>query len=284
MSSQREQAPGIAVQGNVSRVTVGQFAEKFRAEVIPLSNTFGYYCASLPMSEEVLKEYLEEPVAALPTNIASMLPRISILLVPYLERSADAGAEKAKSKKSASNTSGRTAEKVGEFVVEERPAEGKESWASEVRFEDETVLVFAFKEHDVAEYHYRLYRRLATLIVDHLPAEPWDGYKTHLREELNNAVHGEVDEESWQAKQTLLRRQSGVKRDTALLEEYARQSFIDTLTLYLHGICCDIDVETGPRQLPSRHLRKRLNFFKGLYPPPAGYAVFPEDDEEKSSK
>ena len=270
------------VQGNLSRVAVGQFAERFRAEVIPLSNTFGYFCASLPMSEEVLKEYLEEPVAALPTNIASMLPRISILLVPYLERSADTPSAKAKSKSNPSSS--RAAEKVGEFVVEERPEEGKQSWASEVRFENETVLVFAFKEQDVAEYHYRLYRRLATLIADNLPSEPWDGYKTNLREELNNAVHGEVDEESWQAKQALLRRQTGVKRDTRLFEEYARQSFIDTLTLYLHGICCDIDVETGPRQLPSRHLRKRLTFFKGMYPPPEGYAVFPEDDEQKNSK
>ncbi len=263
-------------------MAVGQFAERFRAEVIPLSNTFGYFCASLPMSEEVLKEYLEEPVAALPTNIASMLPRISILLVPYLERSPDRPSAKAKSKGSVSSS--RAAEKVGEFVVEERPAEGKQSWASEVRFENETVLVFAFKEQDVAEYHYRLYRRLATLIADSLPEEPWNGYKANMREELNNAVHGEVDEESWQAKQALLRRQTGVKRDTRLFEEYARQSFIDTLTLYLHGICCDIDVETGPRQLPSRHLRKRLNFFKGMYPPPDGYAVFPEDDEPKSSK
>ena len=277
MSSQREPAPGIVVQGNLSRVAVGQFAERFRAEVIPLSNTFGYFCASLPMSEEVLKEYLEEPVAALPTNIASMLPRISILLVPYLERSADKPSTKTKSK--GNPISSRAAEKVGEFVVDERPEEGKQSWASEVRFENETVLVFAFKEQDVAEYHYRLYRRLATLIADNLPSEPWDGYKANLREELNNAVHGEVDEESWQAKQALLRRQTGVKRDTRLFEEYARQSFIDTLTLYLHGICCDIDVETGPRQLPSRHLRKRLNFFKGMYPPPDGYSVFPEDDE-----
>ncbi len=284
MSSQREPAPGIVVQGNLSRVAVGQFAERFRAEVIPLSNTFGYFCASLPMSEEVLKEYLEEPVAALPTNIASMLPRISILLVPYLERSADLPSAKTKSKGSGSS-SRKTDEKVGEFVVDERPAEGKQSWASEVRFENETVLVFAFKEQDVAEYHYRLYRRLATLVADNLPVEPWDGYKANLREELNNAVHGEVDEESWQAKQALLRRQTGVKRDSRLFEEYARQSFIDTLTLYLHGICCDIDVETGPRQLPSRHLRKRLNFFKTMYPPPEGYAVFPEDDEPaKNSK
>jgi len=277
MSSQREPVPGIVVQGNLARVAVGQFAERFRAEVIPLSNTFGYFCASLPMSEEVLKEYLEEPVAALPTNIAGMLPRISILLVPYLERSGDRATAKTK------GGNARAIEKVGEFVVEERPAEGKQSWASEVRFENETVLMFAFKEQDVAEYHYRLYRRLATLVADNLPAHPWDGYKTAIREELNNGVHGEVDEESWQAKQALLRRQNGVKRDTRLFEEYARQSFIDTLTLYLHGICCDIDVETGPRQLPSRHLRKRLNFFKALYPPPDGYAVFPEDDDEKNA-
>ncbi len=292
MSSQREPAPGIVVQGNLSRVAVGQFAERFRAEVIPLSNTFGYFCASLPMSEEVLKEYLEEPVAALPTNIASMLPRISILLVPYLERAADRVSAKTKAKAkgtasssmSSNSASSRAAEKIGEFVVEERPEEGKQSWASEVRFENETVLVFAFKEQDVAEYHYRLYRRLATLVVDNLPEDSWNGYKANMREELNNGVHGEVDEESWQAKQALLRRQTGVKRDTRLFEEYARQSFIDTLTLYLHGICCDIDVETGPRQLPSRHLRKRLTFFKGLYPPPEGYAVFPEDDDSKNSK
>jgi hypothetical protein len=277
MSRQREPAPAIAVQGNLSRVAVGQFAERFRAEVIPLSNTFGYFCASLPMSEEVLKEYLEEPVAALPTQLAGMLPRISILLVPYLERSPERASAKVK------GNSTRPDEKVGEFVVEERPAEGTQSWASEVRFADETVLVFALKEQDVAEYHYRLYRRLATIVAGNLPAGAWDGYKQAIREELNNTVHGEVDEESWQAKQALLRRQSGVKRDTRLFEEYARQSFIDTLTLYLHGICCDIDVETGPRQLPSRHLRKRLNFFKALYPPPDGYAVFPEEDEQKNA-
>ena len=53
--------------------------------------------------------------------------------------------------------------------------------------------------------------------------------------------------------------------------------FVDSLTLFLHGICCDIDVETGPRQLASRHMRKRLELLRGFYPPPKGYAVFPED-------
>jgi hypothetical protein len=64
---------------------------------------------------------------------------------------------------------------------------------------------------------------------------------------------------------------------TKALREYARQSFIDTLTLYLHGICCDLDVDTGPRQLASRHLRKRLDMLAAAFPPPKGYAVFPED-------
>ena len=75
---------------------------------------------------------------------------------------------------------------------------------------------------------------------------------------MSGEVHGEVDEKSWHLKQTLLRRPMNARKDGKPFREYARQSFEDTMTLYLHGICCDIDVETGPRQLPSRHLRRRL--------------------------
>ncbi len=220
-----------------------------------------------------MKEYLEEPVAALPPALAGTLPRIAILLVPYLERCGERG----------TGTKRRVRpglEKIGDFVVAERPLEGKQSWASQVSFENETVLVFALKEQDVAEYHYRLYRRLAALVAEKWSQEAASTYKALIREELTAGVHGEVDDESWQAKQTLLRRQTNAKRESPLFGTYVRQSFIDTLTLYLHGICCDIDVETGPRQLPSRYLRKRLNLVKGLYPPPSGYAVFPEDMEQ----
>ncbi len=273
MPSQREPHAAIPAQASLARVSVGQFAERFRGEVIPLSNTFSYFCASLPMSEEVLKEYLEEPVAALPTALAAMLPRISILLVPYLERSTERVAAKA------SRTKRKSLDKVADFVVEERPADGRQSWTSQVSFENETVLVFALKEQDVAEYHYRLYRRLAALVADNWSTQAAGRYKALIRDELAGSVHGEVDDDSWQAKQALLRRQSNVKRESPLFSDYVRQSFIDTLTLYLHGICCDIDVETGPRQLPSRYLRKRLLVLRELYPPPSGYSVFPEDGE-----
>jgi len=255
----------MSPQPDLSKLSVGQFAERFRGEMIPLSNTFSYFCASVPFSEEDLKEYLEEPVAALPPGISALLPKISIMLVPYLERidGKDKGAVR-----------------KDEFVCTEKPPESRLSWATQVRLDPEEVLLFALKEQDVSEYHYRFYHELATLAAGLWSEEAQTGYEALLREELNRGVHGEVDEESWHLKQALLRRQTNVRRETKLFRDYARQSFADTLTLYLHGICCDIDVETGPRQLPSRYMRKRLNLLYSLYPPPSGYAVFPEHQKQ----
>jgi hypothetical protein len=236
----------MSPQPDLSKLSVGQFAERFRSEMIPLSNTFSYFCASVPLSEEDLKEYLEEPIAALPPAIAALLPKVSIMLVPYLERSD--GKEKGALRKD-------------EFVCTEKPPENRLSWATQVRLDHEEVLLFATKEQEVSEYHYRFYHVLATIAADLWSEEAKTGYGTLLREEL---------------KQALLRRQTNVRKETKLFRDYARQSFVDTLTLYLHGICCDIDVETGPRQLPSRYIRKRLNVLYNLYPPPSSYAVFPE--------
>ena len=79
------------------------------------------------------------------------------------------------------------------------------------------------------------------------------------------------------AVQQSLARRGTPGRDTKPFKDYLRASLIDTLTLYLHGICCDIDVETGPRQLATRWLRRRLRLFREKFPPPEGYAVFPEE-------
>jgi hypothetical protein len=86
-----------------------------------------------------------------------------------------------------------------------------------------------------------------------------------------------VDEESWRLKSELTARDRDNFGHSKRCRAYIRRSFIDTLTLYLHGICCDIDVETGPRQLASNMLRKRLRLLRTLFPPPDGYAVLPED-------
>jgi len=117
---------------------------------------------------------------------------------------------------------------------------------------------------------------LASVVADAWPAEVQERFYRTIREELSTEVHGEVDEKSWHLKQALLRRQTNVRKETKLFREYARQAFEDTLTLYLHGTCCDIDVETGPRQMPSRYLRRRLELLLSVFPPPEGYAVLPE--------
>src|SRR5690242_9385113 len=141
----------MAAQADLSKLSVGQFAERFRGEMIPLSNTFSYFCASVPLSEEDLKEYLEEPVASLPPAISGLLPKVSIMLVPYLERSE--GKEKGSAGKD-------------EFVCTEKPPENRLSWVTQVRLDSEEILLFALKDQDVSEYHYRFYHVLARLAAD----------------------------------------------------------------------------------------------------------------------
>jgi hypothetical protein len=231
--------------------------------MIPLTKNFSYYCASLPLTEEDIREYLQEPIGSLPPSIAEKLPKISILLVPYLEKSEGKGSKTA-----------------GEVVRMEKPSGDRTSWSARVQSKEEAVLVFALKDQEIADYHYHFFQLLASLTADNWTEEQQKAYTQLIRQELGSNVHGEVDERSWSLKMSLSRH-NGKAADTRAFREYVKHSFIDTLTLYLHGICCDIDVETGPRQLPSRYLRRRLQWMKQTFPPAQGYAVFPEDIREE---
>jgi hypothetical protein len=249
-------------------VSVGQFAEKIRREMIPLRKPFSYYFAELPLTEEDIREYLEEPIAALPPSVLSQLPKVSILLVPYLERARDI------------KGAGR-----GELVRMNRPSEDRVSWTSCVVGKEEAVLAFALKDQEVADYHYHFYHLLAGLVADQWSEEAREEYAALIRTELDASVYGEVDESSWNLKQSVLQRNGkGPRRDSKAFREYVRQSFVDTMTLFLHGICCDIDVEAGPRQIASRYLRRRLQLLEKLYPPPQGYNVFPEESRRPSKR
>jgi len=245
----------MSTQTEVGKLRVQEFADRFRHEVIPLSNNVSYFSA-IPVAEEDLRDYLHDPVAALPPAILALVPKLLVFLVPYLEKANG---------------------KSQELVTFEKPVEKAQAAAAQFESPFGPVMVLAVKDRDVAEYHYYFYRAIATLAAERLPPEVEEGYNRLLREELSNRVHGEVDEPGWQLKQSLLRRQTSLRRETKSFRAYAKQSFIDTLTLYLHGICCDIDVETGPRQLPSRFLRRRLELLESYFPPPPGYAVFPEE-------
>jgi hypothetical protein len=236
------------------RTTVQDLATRFQGEMIPLTGKFSYF-TTLPVADDDLRQYLHDPIAALSPSVLSLLPRTSIILAPYLEKGNG---------------------KSGDAVSFERPPEGRGIPSS--RSDEETCVVLALgvKDVEVADYHYQFYNALASMVADRWPQEIQERFYRTIREELSAEVHGEVDEKSWHLKQALLRRQTNVRKETKLFREYARQAFEDTLTLYLHGTCCDIDVETGPRQMPSRYLRRRLELLVSLFPPPEGYAVLPE--------
>jgi hypothetical protein len=237
-----------------SRLTVEELATRFRAEMIPVTNRFSYF-STLPIAEEDLRQYLNDPIAAISPGIVATLPPMGVILAPYIEKGNG---------------------KDGDSVSFERPIEARMIAVSRRELSDITVLVLAIKDMEVADYHYQFYNALAAVVADRWPQEIQERFFRTIREELSAEVHGEVDEKSWHLKQALLRRQTNVRRETKLFREYARQAFEDTLTLYLHGTCCDIDVDTGPRQMPSRYLRRRLELLLSLFPPPEGYAVLPE--------
>ena len=244
----------MSSEADRSRVTLAELAARFRGQMIPLTSKFSYFCAQ-PMAEEDLRQYLHDPIAALSPAIVAALPATNIILAPYLEKGNG---------------------KAGDAVSFERPSESRHLAAARHEEEGATVLAFGIKEVEVADYHYQFYSALAAMVADRWPEEVQERFHRTIREELTAEVHGEVDEKSWHLKQALLRRQTNVRKETKLFREYARQSFEDTLTLYLHGTCCDIDIETGPRQMPSRYLRRRLELLLSLFPPPEGYAVLPE--------
>jgi hypothetical protein len=237
-----------------SRLTVEELATRFRGDMIPVTSKFSYF-STLPLAEDDLRQYLNDPISAISPAILATLPKMGIILAPYLEKGNG---------------------KEGDCVSFERPAEGRQIAFSSRVMDDMTVLALSIKDLEVADYHYQFYNALAVVVTDHWQAETQERFYRTIREELSADVHGEVDEKSWHLKQALVRRQTNVRKETKLFREYARQAFEDTLTLYLHGTCCDIDVETGPRQMPSRYLRRRLELLISLFPPPEGYAVLPE--------
>jgi len=244
----------MSTEAERPKTSVEELATRFRGEMIPLTGKFSYFL-TMPMAEDDLRQYLNDPIAAISPAIIAALPKMGILLAPFLEKGNG---------------------KETDSVTFERPPEHRYIPSSRRDLGDMTVLALGIKEIEVADYHYQFYNALAALVADRWSADVQERFYRTIREELSAEIHGEVDEKSWHLKQALLRRQTNVRKETKLFREYARQAFEDTLTLYLHGTCCDIDVETGPRQMPSRYLRRRLELLVSLYPPPEGYAVLPE--------
>src|SRR5882672_10005225 len=75
----------MPIETDRAKVTVEELASRIRPEMVPLGTGFSYFLVT-PIADEDLKQYLEDPIAALPQAICAALPKVGILLVPYLEK------------------------------------------------------------------------------------------------------------------------------------------------------------------------------------------------------
>src|ERR1035441_7908447 len=110
--------------------TVEELAARFRGEMIPVTSRFSYF-STLPIAEDDLKQYLNDPIAALPPAAVAALPPIGILLAPYIERGNGKG---------------------GDSVSFEHPAEARQIPSSRLKLEGMTVLAMAVRDMEMADY------------------------------------------------------------------------------------------------------------------------------------
>src|SRR5690242_9011113 len=115
---------GMPISTENSKLSVEDIANRFRGELVPITNRFSYF-STLPIAEEDLKQYLHDPIAAVSPAIADAIPRVGFVLVPYLERANG---------------------KHGELVTFERPTEARSIAAARASGNDPVIVVLAIKD------------------------------------------------------------------------------------------------------------------------------------------
>ena len=162
----------MSIDTEWSKFTVEDIALRVRKEMIPVTAKFSYF-STTPIAEEDLKQYLNDPIAAVSPVIIAGLPRIGIMLAPYIEKGNGKG---------------------GDSVTFERPSESRHIPYSLVTLEGLTVMALGIKEIEVADYHYQFYNALSGLVTSRLPQDTQERFHRTIREELGAEIHGEVDE------------------------------------------------------------------------------------------
>ncbi len=241
-----------------NKISASQFAAESQELMIPLTESLAYFSV-LPLDDKELSRLIYEPTSAIPPKLLEIIPKLRLVLVPYLDMVPFSDSD------------------TPELMISyQAPPDDSKRVAEFLENGEETYLFLAIRDESVFDAHVLFYRQLAVRLIQQTADLLKPFYKL-LNTELKNKASGEVDEQSWQIKQELLGTQENASRNKKLLQGYQEKALEDTLTIYLHGLCCDIDIESGPKQLSNIHLRKRLLLLKESLPPPKGLALFPED-------
>ncbi len=151
------------------------------------------------------------------------------------------------------------------------PPSAASRWSSQGTRLEVSLATIGRESHDIA---LELLVCLGQALWETLSASRRNAYWLLLDREIVSGITGEIDEEALKRKILLLsNRYSAASRRR--LESYGSASFAGTAAEYVHSLWHDVSVRTGPRFLPGKQLRARLELLSRWYPPGRGHPLFP---------
>ena len=228
--------------------------------MIPAGDSVAFFSVA-SIDEAETERLVFSPLAALPPEVLRHLPNLGLVLVPYIERPA-----------------GEAYNRDDLRITFTPPPENLRHGALTIQAGKRTLLLVPVGGDDTYDAHLELYGELAHALRQRMGARLSEPFNLLLDRELAANVRGEVDNCAWSAKKALLKLDQPDSH-ARMLAAYRIMALERTLLLYLHGLCCDITVDPGPRQLPTKHMRKRLLRLRECLPAPKGVALFPEEIE-----
>ncbi len=246
-------------------LTVGEFVRCSEDLMIPAGDSLSFFSV-VAMDKEETERLVFGPFGALPPEVLRHLPNLGLVLVPYLERPTEKAFDQDDLR-----------------ITFSPPSESARHGALIVQAGERNLLFLPVGGDDTYDAHLELYGELAHALRKTMGDVLADPFNSLLDRELGANVRGEVDGYAWNAKRALQRLDRG-ENDADLLAGYRLMALERTLLLYLHGLCCDITVEAGPQQLPTKYMRMRLLQLRERFPPPKGVPLFPEEIESAPAR
>ena len=244
-----------------TKISTKKFAADYQNVLVSVEGTSVKYFSLKQLDEKEEARLIRDPITAVPPKVFEIVPKLRLVFVPFLERHP-------RSKK----------ERPRLYITSNDPPKDRKYFTGTEETEGETFLFLAMEdEGERFDAHAVLYHWLAEVIAERADAELAAEFYRQVDAELESNTPGEINDNLWELKQELLRSEAEGPEKEELVTRYRLEALRDTMGLYLHGLCCDLSLEANPKQLASKHIRKRLLYFKARLPPPSGIALFPEE-------
>lgn len=137
----------------------------------------------------------------------------------------------------------------------------------------QTEISLAVAGRDGHEVALEMLACLGQALWEKLTTDQLKSYWQLLYAEFQAGIDGEIDDEAFAKKRTLLRNHFSA-RSKRRLQRYTRTSFSETAAEYVHCLWHDVNVISGSEHLPAQQLQRRLQLFSCWFPPDRGYTLY----------